>query len=73
VEPSNPIRLAAGASQVITVTATVGPNYNDWEFGEVRFAGDGQTLHLTVAARSVSGLAPRAVEIETRRNQGLGG
>lgn len=72
VEPSNLINLAAGATQVVTVTANVSSlGFNNWGFGEVRFSGSGQSLHFTVAARSVAGLAPRTVEIETRRNQGI--
>lgn len=72
VEPGSAFSLASGASRMITVTANVGSlGFNNWGFAEIRFAGNGQTLHFTVAARSVPGLAPRTVEIETRRNQGI--
>ncbi|CAG0937255.1 partial Minor extracellular protease vpr, partial [Thermoflexales bacterium] len=71
VEPTN-FQLGVGATQRITVTANAGSlGFNNWGFGEVRFSGEGQQLHFTVAARSVAGLAPRSVEIETRRNQGI--
>lgn len=76
VEPMT-FTLAAGATQVVTITADTGTaTLGDWAFGEVHFMPSAAGLpmaHFPVAVNAVAGKAPAGVTdvvIETRRNAG---
>jgi uncharacterized repeat protein (TIGR01451 family) len=67
--------LAPGASQMLTITANVGPDganvaFNTWFFGEVVFTGGAFNHHFTLAAQSLPGLVPAQLNLITRRNDG---
>jgi uncharacterized repeat protein (TIGR01451 family) len=73
VSPSS-FTLASGASQQLTITATVtGLPLGNWLFGEVVFDEDSAaapTAHFPLAVVPVAGVLPTNVEITTRRNAG---
>ncbi|MBI1297670.1 trypsin-like serine protease [bacterium] len=72
IEPANFV-LAAGGTQVITITADVaGLPYEEWRFGQVNFTADDSAIpvvHMPVAVQPKVGNFPTAVRVETRRNQ----
>jgi uncharacterized repeat protein (TIGR01451 family) len=66
--------LAAGATQVITITANVDDaEIGVWSFGDVRFNEDGDLApdaHLPLAVNPSAGVLPELVTINTRRDAG---
>ena len=69
VEPSS-FTLAAGQTRSITITANVsGLGSGEWGFGQVRFAGGGQMLKFTIAARATDAAPPTI--IQTHRSAGV--
>lgn len=73
VDPPS-FELAAGATQVITVTADVVAAEPDvWHFAEVVLTpddGDVSPAHFPVAVRPTRGTLPALIDIETRRDAG---
>ncbi|MEZ4870006.1 MAG: trypsin-like serine protease [Caldilineaceae bacterium] len=66
--------LAAGASQVVTITADVSSaTYNEWLYGNLFLTPNSTRTveaHLPVAVRPSAGSLPQAITVETRRNAG---
>jgi len=73
VTPNN-FSLAAGASQVVTITADVSnAGYDKWVYGTILFTSNSTRTvdaHFPLAVRAKSGNLPASVTIETRRNAG---
>ena len=74
VTPNN-FSLAAGASQVVTITADVSnAGYDRWVYGTILFTPNTTrtvAAHMPLAVHAKSGNLPASVTIETRRNAGV--
>ncbi|MHB8133810.1 MAG: S8 family serine peptidase [Anaerolineaceae bacterium] len=66
--------LAAGATQVITITANVDDAViGEWAFGDIKFTEDAALApdtHIPLAVNPSSGILPDKVNINTRRDAG---
>ncbi len=72
VEPAE-FTLEAGGTQTLVVTANAsGLPVDEWLFGQVNLAptGDVPAAHLPIALVSSTGILPKSVNIETRRDAG---